>query len=167
MTAEFLIATATADDAEAVAEVRNGAAERLTREFGRGHWSGFASAQNVLRGIDSSRVLVARDGAVIVGTLRVTPRKPWAMELHYFTSSSRPLYIVDMAVSPPMQRTGAGRQLIDAAVQLAIGWQADALRLDAYDHPAGAGGFYEKCGFHEVARASYRGVPLIYYQRLL
>ena len=44
---------------------------------------------------------------------------------------------------------------------------ADAIFLDAYDAEAGAGEFYAKCGFVEVAHVSYRGVPLVYYQMLL
>ena len=46
-------------------------------------------------------------------------------------------------------------------------WPGDALRLDAYDDPCGAGEFYTKCGFEEVGRATYRGTPLIYYELLL
>jgi hypothetical protein len=33
-------------------------------------------------------------------------------------------------------------------------WPADAIRLDAYDHPAGAGTFYTRCGFLHVGQAS-------------
>ena len=40
-------------------------------------------------------------------------------------------------------------------------------RLDAYDSQAGAGEFYASCGWTEVGRASYRDVPLIYYELLL
>ena len=43
----------------------------------------------------------------------------------------------------------------------------DAIRLDAFDAKAGAGGFYAKCGYTEVGRTSYRNAPLIYYQLLL
>ena len=46
-------------------------------------------------------------------------------------------------------------------------WPAEAICLDAYDTEAGAGGFYRKCGFQEVGRATYRGTPLIYFQMLL
>jgi GNAT superfamily N-acetyltransferase len=161
------IATATSDDAAAVAVVRNAAAEGLTRDHGRGHWSGFVSEQGVLRGINTSRVLVARSGDRVVGTLRLATKKPWAIDTNCFAPSKRPLYLVDMAVSPEAQRAGVGRQLLDAAAKTAQGWSADAIRLDAYDHPAGAGMFYEKCGFREVGRATYRGVPLIYFQLLL
>lgn len=165
--AAVTIASAIPEDAGAVATVRNAAAERLTREHGRGHWSGFISEQGVLRGIDSSRVLVARAGEQVVGTLRLATKKPWAIDPNSFAPSKRPLYLVDMAVTPATQRHGVGRQLLDAAVRTAQGWGADAIRLDAYDHAAGAGPFYEKCGFEEVGRATYRGVPLIYYQLLL
>ena len=120
-----------------------------------------------LRGIKSSRVLVAHGEHAIVGTLRLATRKPWAIDLTYFAAAERPLYLVDMAVAPGVQRRGIGRHLLEAAVSTAEGWEADAIRLDAYDHPAGAGPFYEKCGFTEVGRSSYREVPLIYYQLLL
>jgi hypothetical protein len=43
-------------------------------------------------------------------------------------------------------------------------WPADAIRLDACDTPAGAGGFYPKCGYTEVGRVRYEGTPLIYYE---
>jgi len=109
-------------------------------------------------------VLVARVGETIVGTLRLATKKPWAIDTTYFTPATRPLYLVDMAVAPVIQRQGAGRQLLEAAVRTAEAWKADAIRLDAYDHAAGAGPFYEKCGFSPVGRAIYRGVPLIYYQ---
>ena len=38
-------------------------------------------------------------------------------------------------------------------------WPADAIRLDAYDAAAGAGGFYAKFGCTEVGRVSYRDTP--------
>ena len=161
------IASAIPEDAAAVAAVRNAAADGLTRGHGRGHWSGYISNEGVLRGINTSRVLVARAGDEVIGTLRLATKKPWAIDPNHFAPSKRPLYLVDMAVFPGTQRRGVGRQLLEAAARTARGWDADAIRLDAYDHAAGAGGFYERCGFTEVGRATYRGVPLIYYQLLL
>jgi GNAT superfamily N-acetyltransferase len=165
--AAVAIATAAADDAAGVAAVRNAAAEHLTLEYGRGHWSGFTTEQGVRRGINTSRVLVARSGGRIVGTLRLATKRPWAIDPKYFAPSRRPLDLVDMAVAPNAQGRGVGRQLLAAAVKTALGWSADAIRLDAYDHAAGAGHFYEKCGFREVGRVTFRGVPLIYYELLL
>jgi hypothetical protein len=53
------------------------------------------------------------------------------------------------------------------AVEVCKQWPADALCLDAYDADAGAGGFYSKCGFTEVGRATCRNTPLIYFERLM
>jgi ribosomal protein S18 acetylase RimI-like enzyme len=54
--------------------------------------------------------------------------------------------------------------LLKEAVQLVRTAGGEAVRLDAYDADAGAGEFYEKCGFTEVGRVTYRLNPLIYYE---
>jgi GNAT superfamily N-acetyltransferase len=72
-----------------------------------------------------------------------------------------------MAVDPEYQRQGIGRRLLDEARSVARQWPAESIRLDAYDAPAGAGRFYAKCGFREVGRAAYRGVPLVYFELML
>jgi GNAT superfamily N-acetyltransferase len=161
------ILPATEADAPAIAAVRNAAAADLTRLHGRGHWSSDISEPAVVRSIKTSRVLAARHGREIVGTLRLVTKKPWAIDKQYFMDVARPLYLLDMAVTPLMQRKGVGRQLVQQALTIAAAWPSQAIRLDAYDAPAGAGGFYAKCGFREVARVEYRGVPLIYYERLI
>lgn len=161
------IATATVDDAAGIAAVRNAAAAHLTELHGAGSWSGSISERGVTRGINTSRVLIAQDGDEIVGTLRLATRRPWTIDTAYFAAVERPLYLVDMAVAPRAQRRGIGRQLLRAAVQTAEGWKMQAIRLDAYDHAAGAGPFYAKCGFVEAGRNTYRTTPLVYYQLLL
>jgi GNAT superfamily N-acetyltransferase len=67
----------------------------------------------------------------------------------YFTPVRRPLYLLDMAVLPDLQGQGLGRRLLREAQAAAKSWPADALRLDAYDTPAGVGPFYAKCGWTE------------------
>lgn len=42
-----------------------------------------------------------------------------------------------------------------------------AIRLDAYDATAGAGGFYARCGFAERGWVVHRGVPLVYFELVL
>jgi GNAT superfamily N-acetyltransferase len=154
-------------DAAELARLRTAVADRLTGEHGLGHWSLQVSEKGVLRGIQTSHVLVARSNAVILGTLRLATKRPWAIDAGYFAAVLRPLYLVDMAVLPEAQREGIGRGLCDEAKRIGRAWPADALRLDAYDHAAGAGGFYVKCGFREVGRVTYRKVPLIYYECML
>jgi len=158
---------ATADDAEAIATLRTAVAADLTRRHGLGHWSAQVSDAGVRRSLQSSRVYVARQDGRIVGTLRLATKKPWAIDPARFTPVARPLYLTDMAVAVTGQRQGIGRRCLEDAVEIARQWPADAIRLDAYDAAAGAGAFYAKCGYREMGRASYRGVPLLYFELLI
>ena len=99
-----------------------------------------------------------------MATFRLATKKPWAIDVSYFTACERPLYLTGMAVRPDFQRRGLGRQCVEEAVRIARDWPADAIRLDAYDADAGAGSFYHKCGFTETGRKTYRSVPLTYYE---
>jgi len=128
---------------------------------------GYLDAFDAIDADPNQLLAVAVDGAEVVGTLRLATKKPWAIDLKYFTRAGRALYLTDMAVDPASQRRGVGRGLLHAAVEVARAWPADAIRLDAYDAAAGAGPFYAACGFREVGRASYRGVPLVYFEKLL
>jgi GNAT superfamily N-acetyltransferase len=154
-------------DASELAALHMSVAEHLTRQYGQGPWSNRLSDKSVLSAMRQCRVLVARQGSKIVGTVRLGTKKPWAIDTSYFSNSNKPLYLLAMAVLPEMQRQGLGRRCLEEAERLARAWRADAIRLDAYDADAGAGGFYARCGFTERGRLAYRGVPLIYYEILL
>lgn len=161
------VATAKNADAPAIAALRTSVANHLTAQHGRGHWSSCTTEKSVLRAIKTSRVLVAQNSSGIVGTLRLETKKPWAIDLAYFTSVRLALYLHDMAVSPGFQNRGIGRHLVEEAKSIARAWPSEAIRLDAYDGVAGAGTFYAKCGFLEVGRKSYRGMPLVYFELML
>jgi len=163
----FRFELGTADDAATLAALHTAVAEELTRHHGRGPWSSKTSEKGVLFAMRISRVFVAREGSEIVATLRLQTKKPWAIDTRYFAPCSRPLYLVGMAVTPARQRQGLGRKSLEAAIRAARAWPADAIRLDAFDALAGAGGFYARCGWSEVGRTSYRNAPLIYYEYLL
>ena len=135
-------AVATEADAAEIAAMRAAAGEHLTATFGHGHWSGGATERGVLAGIRSARVLMARRGRKLAGTLLLQTKKPWAIDASYFTPARRPLYLLNMAVSPAMQRMGVGRALLRHAAAVARASPGDVIRLDAYDAAAGAGGFY-------------------------
>jgi len=169
MTALSISVTVASDaDAAELATLRTAVAEQLTRQYGAGHWSSPVTDKGVLTSIKTSRVLVARaDDDAIVATLRLATKKPWAIDKAYFADVTTPLYLTDMAVAPHMQRQGVGRRLLDEARLVAAAWPAAAIRLDAYNSAAGAGPFYAKCGYREVGRVTYRGVPLIYFELLL
>ena len=168
MVSRLTLEMAGPQDADAIAALRNAAADVLTKQFGEGHWSGQCTARGVRSGMHThSRVFVARRRGKIVATLLLQTKKPWAIDTSYFTPGKKPLYLMNMAVLPALQRTGIGRACVDAAKTAAARWPADAIRLDAYDADAGAGGFYATCGFREVGRVVYRTVPLVYYELVL
>jgi GNAT superfamily N-acetyltransferase len=160
------ITVAEASDAPDIAALRTAVADDLTARHGRGHWSSAATERGVTHGIHTSKVLVAKTQRRIVGTLRLATKKPWAIDTKYFVNVECPLYLLDMAVDPARQRQGIGRMMLESAVAVAREWPAGAIRLDAYDHAAGAGEFYRKCGYREAGRVVYRGVPLIYFEQL-
>jgi ribosomal protein S18 acetylase RimI-like enzyme len=157
---------ATKSDAAAIADLRSAAADQLTADFGQGHWSSHASEAGVLRDLEGATVLVARDRGKIIATLTLQTKKPWAIDLAYFTPCTTALYLTNMAVHPRRQRRGIGRALMAEASRLARELPAGAIRLDAYDADAGAGGFYRRCGYRRTGRKIYRGVPLVYFERV-
>jgi GNAT superfamily N-acetyltransferase len=157
---------ATLDDAQALAELRNAAAADLTARHGEGAWTGQVSEKGVLWGMKRNRVMVCLRGRTLAGTLSLGTIKPWAIDRSYFTKVKVPLYLTSMAVAPELQRQGVGRTMLDAACDWARERPADAIRLDAFEGPAGAGDFYAKCGFAEMGRATYRTAPLIYFEWL-
>jgi GNAT superfamily N-acetyltransferase len=155
---------ASAEDAEAIASLRNEVARHLTARYGKGPGSGNVSARGVLNDMRMLSVYVARTERVVIATLTLGTRKPWAIDKAYFSACTRPVYLTSMAVAPDQQRLGIGRRCLDEAKKIAKAWPADMIRLDAFDAASGAGEFYRKCGFREVGRASYRGMPLIYFE---
>ena len=155
---------ATAADAPAIADLRVAAADKLTADFGHGHWSSHTYAAAVLGDLKASTVLVARDRGKIIATLTLQTKKPWAIDPAYFTPCKKALYLINMAVHPRRQRRGIGRALMAEALRVAREQQANAIRLDAYDADAGAGGFYRRCGYRQAGTKTYRGVPLVYFE---
>jgi GNAT superfamily N-acetyltransferase len=158
---------ATEKDVAAIASLLNATSGALTAQFGEGRWSSMTSERSVERSLRHARLRVGLRGKQIVTTLRLATKKPWAIDVAYFTPAKRPLYLTGMAVSVAHQRRGLGRAALDDARAIAAVWPADAIRLDAYDAPAGAGPFYERCGYEERARVVYRDDALIYYELVL
>jgi GNAT superfamily N-acetyltransferase len=154
-------------DAPAIAALRNSTARDLTARFGKGHWSLRTSAQSVRSTLRHARIRVGRSGHRIVTVLTLARRKPWAIDVKYFTPVERPIYLAGMAVAVDQQGRGLGRQALKDVLRVAKAWPADAIRLDAYIAKVGAGGFYRKCGYTRRGRKRCWGLPLLYYELLL
>jgi GNAT superfamily N-acetyltransferase len=147
--------------------LHNATAGALTARFGEGPWSALGSERGAERSVRQGRVRVGRAGRKIFTVLHLASKKPWAIDVSYFTPAKRPLYLTGMAVSVAHQGHGLGRIALEDAIRVAGGWPADAIRLDAWDADAGASGFYAKCGFAERGRVTYRGSPLVYFERMV
>ena len=161
-----VLTLATPADAAGVATLLTAAANRLSALYGEGHWSRESTERGVLNTMRTSKVFVAKRGNMPVATMTLATKKPWAIDVSHFTPCPRIVYLLSMAVDPAIQRQGVGRTCIEQALTIAQAWPADAVRLDAYDADAGAGGFYIACGFTEVGRVVYKNVPLIYFEKL-
>jgi GNAT superfamily N-acetyltransferase len=159
---------ATAEDAEAIAALRNAVSDDLTFKHGKGPWTSHCTTADVLFDLRNAQLHVALHRDEVIASLVLFTKKPWAIDLKHFSKVKRPLYLTAMVVAPEHQRQGLGRAALAEVVKLARRAKADAIFLDAWDHPAaGAGPFYAKCGWKETGRATYREAPLIYYERVL
>lgn len=158
---------ATLADVAVIAGLQNAAAGALTARFGEGHWSTLVTERGAELAQRHARVRLGRSGKQIVTVLRLATKKPWAIDVSYFTPVKRPLYLTGMAVAVPHQGQGLGRLALEDACAVARAWPANAIRLDAYDAKAGAGAFYARFGFQERGRVVYRKDPLVYYELLL
>jgi GNAT superfamily N-acetyltransferase len=155
------------EDLAVIAGLQNAAAGALTARFGDGPWSGLTTERGAAASMQNARFRVGVMDRRVVTVLRVATRKPWAIDVSYFTPVGRPLYGTSMAVSVAHQGKGLGREAIRDALRVTEEWPADSLRLDAWAGPGGAGDFYRKCGFAERGRVVYKGTPLVYFERLV
>ncbi len=162
---ERTLTRATAADARGLLELRERTAAHLAKQHGRKRRPSRATIRSVLWELKRGDVIwVLRREGRIVASLVLGTRKPWSIDASTFAHASRPLYLTSMNVAPEAQRQGIGRLCLEEAKRIAREWPADAIRLDAFDRDDGAGEFYRKCGFREVARVRYRGTPLIYFE---
>lgn len=165
--ARRLLSRAKPEDAAALLELRQRVDARQDEIRGLEPRPPRATLRGVLANMREGSVWVVRRRGRILGALTLGTRKPWAIDVAHFTPVRRPLYLTGMMIDPERQRQGIGRRCMDEVIAIAAEWPAEAIRLDAFDRPDGAGGFYDQCGFREVGRVRYRGTPLIYFERVL
>ena len=154
-------------DAADIASLRNRVADDMTRAFGPGPWSRHTSKPQVLTQMRASQMLAAREGRRIIGTVRLITPNPHAFDARAFTPVTSALYVLGLAVSSEHRKRGVGRRLMAAASQAARDRRAQALWLDVYEHAAGAGAFYPRCGFRAVGPAPGCEPPLTFYEQSL
>ena len=76
-----------------MAALHNAATGALTARFGPGRWSTLATERSVELGLRHSRVRLGILDKKIVTALRLAKKKPWAIDVSWFTPVKRPLYL--------------------------------------------------------------------------
>ena len=153
------------DEVGAVRAILLEAAADLTIRYGPGHWSRVHGLPTLRRHQAERIVLLVLAGSRPAATLTLGRKKPPFYHNSWFAEpKAAAVYLSDMAVLPALQRHGIGRWCIQQAELLAREWGAHAIRLDAYQASAGAGGFYQKCGFTLVHAGT---LDLEYYEKTL
>src|SRR5215471_8422159 len=97
---KFTLELATSSEATAIAFLRNSVSDELTRAHGRGPWSAHVTERGVLYVMRQSKLFVARDQTGIIATFQLATKKPWAIDVKYFSPCRKPLYLLAMAVAP-------------------------------------------------------------------
>jgi GNAT superfamily N-acetyltransferase len=167
-TAAVTLRQAKPDDVATAREILAAAAADLTTRFGEGHWSHVRSIETLRQYALNGTLYLTEAGAEPVGVLRLTERKISFYRKDWFARpDDRAGYLLDMSVHPSRQRQGVGRRAMELVDQLARSAHLSAVRLDAYAGPAGAGPFYRKCGYVQVHSATFRGVALEYFEKVL
>src|SRR4030095_5424963 len=106
---------ATQSDIPALLKLRLAVDADQAERFGKNRWSTTINEKSVARGLKASRVLLARRHGRIIGTLRMETKKPWAIDLRYFTPVAKAVYLHDVDVDPLFRRSGIGSQLLESA----------------------------------------------------
>jgi GNAT superfamily N-acetyltransferase len=158
---------ASVNDIPELVALRTRVSQNLAKKFGEGFWAGKPTESGERFLMRIGQVYIARHRGKLIATLALSTRKPWSIDVKRFRASAKPLYLRAMAVEPAQQGKGIGRKCVAEVRRIAEERGRDVIRLDAFDCAAGAGEFYRKCGFKEVARVVYKGVPLIDFEMVL
>lgn len=155
-------------DATIVRGLRAAAAEELTHRYGEGHWSEVFALTTIRKHIAEKEIFLVDIDTSPVATFELQTKKPFWYSEDWFAEPGAPaLYLLHMAVSPARQRQGIGRNIMRGIEDMARDAVCRAVRFDAYDSVAGAGAFYQNCGYALMHTGSFNGVALEYYEKCL
>ncbi|MDE1152157.1 MAG: GNAT family N-acetyltransferase [Micavibrio sp.] len=166
--ASIVLRPARIADILAIHQVRKAAADALTSQFGNGPWSSVSIISTAERALSGRTLFKIVDGSTIIGTLTLTPLRIGFYKPDWFAdAAAKALYLHSMSIHPQRQHDDIGRQALEQVEAFAGQQGFTAIRLDSYDSDAGAGGFYESCGFVQVAREDAMKTKLKIYERII
>jgi GNAT superfamily N-acetyltransferase len=154
-------------DLPRIRALRRAAASILVARFGKGPWSHTSMLGAARRALNGSLFVLEEDGGIAAVCTLDREDATFYAKLGYARPADPAFYLRSMSVDPLLQGRGTGRRMLRAAEDLARARGLAALRLDAYTHAAGAGGFYEKCGYVSVSTGVMDGVRLRFYEKRL
>ena len=147
-------------------DLRQRAADQLTRLHGRGHWSNVGSVPTIRKHAAAGTLFGVERDSALIGTFTLSEQKIGFYHKSWFREPDAPaLYLTNMAIDPAEQRKGIARCPMKYIERIARERELRALRFDAYDAPAGAGPFYRKCAYTLVHRGTIGAVGLEYYEK--
>jgi GNAT superfamily N-acetyltransferase len=159
---------ATAEDAEAIASLRNAIADMLTFAHGKGPWTTHHTTAGALADLRTAKLYVVIKRDEVIASLKLSPKPPWSGAPVKIAAGSRPYFLSALLVAPEFHRRGYGRACVDEAAKLARRAKADTLITAIYDHAAlEAHAFLTRTNFREIAHSESRGTGLRGYARSL
>ena len=151
---------------ERVHTIRRACARDLGVRFGPGHWATCTSLQHLQKEAERKDLFVVYHHREIVATFALTDEPPEFFDVRNFQHPDDPaLYLSSMAVTPTLQCHGIGRWCMQQIDAITIAGGCLSIRFDAYDSPAGAGPFYEHCGYQPRGQIVFNRVPLILFEK--
>lgn len=155
-------------DLPAIQLLRQRTADTLVAAHGEGHWGWVPDRANLVREMKRRDFYVVLADDVVVGTFKLSSKAPGFFNLAQFADpKASATYLTGMAIDPTFQRQRIGRWCMAWIESHALITGSKAVRLDAYDHAAGAGPFYERCGYSNRGPLVFNGVKLMLYEKEL
>jgi GNAT superfamily N-acetyltransferase len=130
----------------------------MQSRLGLQHWSRTIPLEDLQRSTLEREIYTVHKGKQAIGTFTVGTQIPSyyqnSPELYkkWATSNLQALYVNRFGVLPTWQRQGVGRWCMLTIEDLALQYDCDAVRLDAYSEHHGLLKFYQKLGYQRVGR---------------
>ena len=131
-----------------VHEIIKKCGERLKFEFGLSHWDPPYPIQLLRKDAKEKNVYAVTMGEQTLATFTVSTRPlPYYFPELWLHPNQKAVYVSHLAVLPERQGKGIGSWCMREIEQIAISWDCQAVRLDAYERYNKLLEFYDKLGY--------------------
>ena len=134
-------------DIISITDLLNRCAEHMHQQ-GMAHWLGVYDADSVKENMMTKQVYVLEKDEQIVGCIAMGTEKASYYHACWPKAPAADIYITQLAVSPLVQGSGYGKQLMQFCLDKA---GDNSVQLDAVDHYPALLKFYKDLGFRIIA----------------